>query len=98
MKLLSYQQSETTLQGQSARRYVRTSQDLALSGPGRKMIMRDLGIVVLHPAFNNSVLSIRSSERAPKEELDDTTFSQADQMMSLVRIEVRPGVPAGKAH
>jgi hypothetical protein len=60
--------------------------------------MRDQGIVILHPTFNSSALSILFSEHAPKEELDDTAFSQADQMISLVTMEVRPGVPAVNVH
>jgi hypothetical protein len=57
-------------------------------------LTRDHGIVVLHSAFPNTVLGILFSERAPKEELDNATFSLADTMMGLVTMEVQPGVPA----
>ena len=94
-KVLSYRQSETRLQGQQAVSDERIAQDLALSrATGRTVIMRDHGIVVLHSAFPNAVLGILFSERAPKEELDDATFSLADAMMGLVTMEVQPGVPA----
>lgn len=47
-KVLSYRQSESTMQGQPAIRYERTSQDLLLSRTGHPVIMRDQGVVVLH--------------------------------------------------
>jgi hypothetical protein len=94
-KILSYRQSEYTVQGQPAVRYERTSQDLLLSKAGKPVIMRDQGIVVLHPAFSKAALNIVFSERAPKPELDDAAFSQADQMIGLITVEIRPGVPAG---
>ena len=98
VKILSYRQSESTVQGQPAIRYERTSQDLLLRQTGHPVIMRDQGVVILHPAFSNTALNILFSERAPKEELDDASFSQATKMIGLVTIEVRPGVPAESAH
>lgn len=92
--IISYEQSDVTIQGQWAIKYeVRTRDSAPADSPGRPLIMLESGFMVNHPSFTNGVVRMFYSERGVPEELNPAVEADGETIVSGVRLESEPGKP-----
>lgn len=93
--LLSYQGQLAPRQGQVCVRYAMETLDRENPlFPGVELRTSFKGVACRHPAWPDTILDWRYSERAPASELDPSLAAEGDALIEGIVIETAPGVPA----